>query len=112
MGEPPLSTLSIPSEFAPPPKMAVRILSPAAKRFAQGEGATLLSSKPSDLLGPVAVPGLKIICISMPVRGVLMIKPLPTGRSFKKGTFRGAKNQAVLVYSKSYMWFVSFDGIL
>lgn len=66
MGEAPLSTLSIPSLATPPPRIAVRILRPIVMRPAHGEGATDSVSKLSLLLGPVAVPGLKIICIIIP----------------------------------------------
>lgn len=65
MGEEPLSTLSIPSLEAPPPRIAVKNLRPIDSKFAQGDDETASVSMLSLLLGPV-VPGLKNICISIP----------------------------------------------
>lgn len=65
MGEDPLSTLSMPSLEAPPPRIAVRILSPIDSRLAHGEGETESVSMLSLLLGPVAPP-LNSICITIP----------------------------------------------
>lgn len=65
MGDEPLSTLSIPSLEAPPPRIAVRILRPIDSKLAHGDGDTESVSMLSLLFGPV-VPGLKIICISIP----------------------------------------------
>lgn len=68
IGEEPLSTLSMPSFEAPPPRMAVRILKPIVMRLAQGEVEPESVSKLSLLFGPVnpLPPGLKIICIIIP----------------------------------------------
>lgn len=65
MGDEPLSTLSMPSLDAPPPRMAVKIFRPMERRLAQGEGDTDSVSMLSLLLGPVPA-GLKSICIIIP----------------------------------------------
>lgn len=60
-----MSTLSMPSLEAPPPKMAVKILNPMVSKLAQGDGEPTSVSKLSLLFGPVP-PGLKSMCIIIP----------------------------------------------
>lgn len=66
IGEFPLSTLSMPSAFAPPPNKAVTIFRPTEMMLAQGDGAMPLSMS-SDLVGTFWMPfWLKNICMTIP----------------------------------------------